>query len=125
MDQQHILELALQVLQRQKAGIEEEIEALRNEMKDTEATDQRMESPAGTRRGRKRSANAREAQAQKMREYWAKKRAQEGKPAAALKPAGTAKVRSKTEAQKKALGLAMKKAWAKRKAAEKAKSLKG
>ena len=121
MERNRLLELALEELNRQKAGLNEEIEVLRNELGGTGAAIRQRQSlpPAGKQRGRKRTPAERRAQAQRMREYWAARRAQSSKPATAAKkiPAAGAKVRTKTAAQKKALSLAMKKAWAKRKAA--------
>jgi hypothetical protein len=123
MDRQRVLELALNELQRQRAGIDEEIETLRNELKGTEAPIWQMTS-AVTRRGRKRTAAERKAQAQRMRKYWAKKKAQTAKLAVAAKTTSAAantKTRSMTAAHKKALSLKMREIWKKRKAAAAAK----
>jgi hypothetical protein len=113
------LELALNELQRQRAGIDEEIEAIQVELKGTGATVRQTASipSAGIRRGRTRTAAERKAQAQRMREYWAKKKGKAAKPAPA-----SAKVRTKTAAQKKALSLKMREVWKKRKAAAAKKS---
>jgi hypothetical protein len=123
MDRARLLELAIAELKRQKAGIDEEIEAVRAELGSTAPTiPQTVLIPsAGTRR--RRSPAARKAHSERMRKYWAAKRAQTTRPAAvAKKPAGGAKVRSWTDAEKKALSLKLKEAWKKRAAAKKAKS---
>jgi hypothetical protein len=121
MDRQRVLELALQELNRQKAGLNEEIEALRNELEGTEVAIRQTPSftPVGKQRGRMRTAAERKQHSEKMKQYWAAKKGQVAKPAAAAKkiPTASAKVRTKTAAQKKALSLAMKKAWARRKKA--------
>jgi len=118
MDRNRVLELALESLNRKRAGIDEEIETLQNELEGTGTAIREMTSPV-TRRGRKRTAAERKAQAQRMRKYWAEKRALAAKPAAAVKkpfPA-SAKVRTMTAAHKKALSLKMKQVWRKRRAA--------
>ena len=121
MEKNRILELALEELQRQKAEIDEEIETLRKELKGTRSAVGQTESTpsAGTRRGRQRTAAQRKAQAQKMREIWAARKAQAAKGKEAVKkPApANANLRTKTAAQKKAISVAMKKAWQRRKAA--------
>jgi ribosomal protein L12E/L44/L45/RPP1/RPP2 len=83
MDQNYILKLAIEELQRQKAGIEaeiEEIEMIRAELSKSgsSATIKKGKTPvvAAASAGRKRSRTAAEkkAQSEKMRKYWAAKR---------------------------------------------------
>jgi hypothetical protein len=131
MDRKRVLELAIAELERQRAGIDEEIAAVQAELRGTgSAVRQAVSIPStGTRGRRQRTPAERKAQAQRMREYWAAKRTKRTQAAKAAptakKAAGvSAKVRAKTEAQKKALSVAMKKAWAKRKAAGAAKRAK-
>jgi len=83
MEQKQILELALQELQRQKAGIEAEIESFRAELEGTESTvpEKMVVPPPGTQRGRQRTPAERKAQAQRMREIWAARRAKAAKRA--------------------------------------------
>ncbi len=119
MEQKRVLELALESLNRKKAGIDEEIETLRNELDGTGTAIRQTPSlpSTGTRRGRTRTPAQRKAQAQRMREIWKKRKA-----AAAVKTAPAAasrKTRSMTDARKKALSLKMKAVWKKRKAAAK------
>ena len=122
MDQKQILELALETLNRQKTEIDEEIAAIQAELGTRAAFRQTESTPTGKRRGRKRTAAERKAQAQRMREYWAKRRTRKAKPAPASKPAARAKIRSMTAAQKNALSIKMREVWKRRKAAAKAKA---
>jgi len=75
MDRNRVLELALEELNRQKAGVEAEIESLRAELEGTgSAVPQPTSFPsAGIRR--QRTPAEREAQANRMKMYWAAKRA--------------------------------------------------
>jgi hypothetical protein len=118
MDRNRILELALEGLYRQKAGIDADIEEIQAELTGTgSAVPQTMLVPsAGTPKGRQRTPAERKAQAQRMREIWKKRKA-----AAA---AASTKTRSMTAARKKALSLAMREVWKKRKAAAKKGKLK-
>ena len=119
MERDRLFELALEELNRQSAGIDEEIAALRAELRSTgSAVRQKGLAPsAGTRR--KRTPAQRRAHSERMKQYWARKRAQAAKPAAGSKrpAAAGAKVRTWTDAEKKALSLKLKAAWRKRKAA--------
>lgn len=80
MDQTYIFKLALEELQRQKAGIEAEIEMIRAELSKSgsSATIRKGKTPvvaaANTRRKRSRTAAEKKAQSEKMRKYWAAKR---------------------------------------------------
>jgi hypothetical protein len=114
---QRILELAVAELKRQKANIEAEIEMIRTELNGAETGAAKEVKPTAPRIGRRTPAQ-RQAHAQRMREYWAAKRAQVMKPATAPKMSPTAsnKARAKTDAQKKALSLKMKAVWKKRRA---------
>ena len=92
-------------------GIEEEIETLRNDLKITRAAVRQMtlSASAGTRKGRPRDAAERKAQAQRMREIGAARRAAHvAVNSASLKIAPSASAKVKTSAQRKAISLAMK-----------------
>ena len=112
MDRNRLLELAVEQLQRQKAGIDAEIDAIRVELNGARLGS-RQAGPAPERTGRKRvrTPSERRAQAQRMREYWAAKRR-----AGKTSPAHS-KAKTKSAAQKSALSLKMKEVWKKRKAA--------
>jgi hypothetical protein len=120
MDQNRILELALQMLEKQKAGIEAELEMIRSELtgKGSTIREKKAATPAGTQRGRRRTPAERKAHSEAMRKYWAAKRGKAAKVAAAPKtsPAAGPKRKAKTAAEKKALSLKMKQVWAKRRA---------
>jgi len=123
MEQRRLLELALQELEHRKAGIDEEIVALQNELKGEGATVRHTTSTPSVGIRRTRTATEREAQAQRMREYWAKKRAKTAKTNAKAPSTASTKTRTMTDAQKKAISLRMKEAWKKRRAeANKAKA---
>ena len=119
MEQRRLLELALQELEHRKAGIDEEIVAIQAELKGTGATvRQTTQAPSGsTGRRRIRTVTEREAQAQRMREYWAARRAKATKTNANAPSTASTKTRTMTDAQKKTISLRMKQVWAKRKAA--------
>jgi hypothetical protein len=108
MDQYRILELALESLEKQKAGIEAEIEAIQ--------ADLRGKGAAGFGRGRRRTASERKSHSEAMRAYWAAKKSN------AAKVTSAPKRKAKTAAEKKAISLKMKEAWKKRKAAAAKKS---
>jgi len=112
MDRNRILELAIEQLRKQKAGIDTEIDAIRKELNGARLGG-RQAGPTPERTGRKRvrTPSERRAQAQRMREYWAAKRLA-GKTSHAR-----AKAKTKSAAQKLALSLKMKEVWKKRKAA--------
>jgi len=123
MQRKQILELALLELQRQKAGINADIEAIRTELESTGSVIPQTPSlaSAGTRRGRQRTPAQRKQQSLRMRKIWAARRAQAAKPAVPAKTAPAAasmKSRTMTAAQKKALSLKMREVWKMRKAAE-------
>jgi hypothetical protein len=139
MDRTRLLELALEELQRQRASIEAEIASITEGPEGTTTRQTRSTPTTGTRRGRRRTAAQRKAQAQKMRQIWAARRSRAVKPApaanvkeekaeqksarakaAAIKTSQTikAKTRSKTAAQKKALSQKMREVWKRRKAAK-------
>ncbi len=112
MDRNRILELAIEGLQKQKAGIDAEIDAIRGELhRGRSGAGQAGSSSERTGRKRVRTLAERRAQAQRMREYWAAKRLA-GKTSHARATAKT-----KSDAQKLALSLKMKEAWKRRKAA--------
>ena len=115
------MELALAELERQKSGVEEEIAAIRAELGGTGSavSYEELAPSAGTGRGRTRTPAERKAHSEKMRQYWAKRRGQAGKPAAAESKQAArmqTKTRRWTAAQKEALALKLKAAWKKRKA---------
>lgn len=115
MDSNRLLELALENLQRQVTVVDEEIAEIRREMTGTGAN---ISQPAGSKRGRMRTATERKRHSEAMKKYWAAKWAQTGKKAAIVKQAAPAKAKAAS-----ARSEAMKKAWAKRKkAAEKTKT---
>jgi hypothetical protein len=128
MEQRQILELALEALEKQKADLNAALAEIR-EMQDgnKRIISSRPEIPTlVVVKRRSKTLAERRAHSQKMRKYWAAKKAQAAKPASAVKkpaPVG-AKVGTKTDAKRKALSLAMKKAWKKRKAAAAAKTAK-
>jgi hypothetical protein len=80
MDQNYILRLAIEELQRQKSGIEAEIEMIRAELgkSGSSATLRKGKPPvvAATSAGRRRPRTAAEkkAQSEKMRKSWAARR---------------------------------------------------
>jgi hypothetical protein len=121
MDQNRIMELALEGLQGQKAGIEAELEMIQAELNGAGAAVLKIKSGAvtGTAKKRSRTPAERKAQADRMRQYWAAKRAKAAKVSTAPKtsPAASPKRKAKTAAEKKALSLKMKEIWKKRKAA--------
>jgi hypothetical protein len=116
MDRFRVLELALQELNRQRAGINEEIAALRQELNSAPQTRTLLSSVR--KRGRKRTTAERKAHSLAMKQYWAARKAHAKKPAAGSTPItpASAKVKTKDEARSKAISAAMKKAWAKRRA---------
>ncbi len=119
MDANRILELAVEALENQKAGINAEIEKIRAELRSMGSNMRQTRSfPLASIRTRSRTPAQRRLQSQRMKRYWAsKKKAEEAKPAVKPKtPAAGAKVRVKTDAEKKALSLKMKEVWRKTKA---------
>jgi hypothetical protein len=134
MDRNRILELALESLEKQKTGIELELEMVRAEMNGAKSV--ALETKAVTARtGRRRSRTAaeRQAQAKRMREYWAAKKGKAAKPAvqapkkvkAAAEPSPVLAKnapKTKSDAGRKLLSLRMKEVWKKRKAAAAKKS---
>jgi uncharacterized protein (UPF0335 family) len=111
MDRNRILELAVETLEKQKAGIDAEIETVRAELKGTGSAF----VPIGRRRPR--SQVERKSQSKRMKQYWAAKRAKAAKPSTMKKlPPAIVKRRAKSAAEKKALSLKMKQVWEKKKA---------
>jgi len=123
MDTNRLVELAIAELERQRARINADIDAIQAELKDTGATTLRVTSSATptTPKGRKRTAAEKKAQSQKMKEIWAARKAKAAGKSGLVKatPAASTKSRTMSEAQRKALSLKMKEAWRKRKAAAK------
>jgi hypothetical protein len=120
MNRDRILELALEELNRQKAGIDAEIESIQSELRMVGSTvpQGRFIPSAGKQKGRKRTAAERRAASLRMKQIWAaRRRAQATKKAGAAKtPVTKAKVRTRTEAERKALSLKMKQVWRRRRA---------
>jgi len=119
--EKRILELALEALEKQRTDVEAAIAEIR-ELQDGKRRiiTRKPGMPAlvvGKRRSR--TPAERRAQAKRMREYWAKRKAGVAKVSAASRrlPAASAKRRAKTAAEKKALSLKMREIWKKRKAA--------
>jgi hypothetical protein len=130
MERNRILELALEELNRQKAGIDKEIESIQSELgiMGSAVSQERSIPSTGTRKGRKRTSAQRRAASQRMKKIWAARRRTEAakKTGVAKTPAAKAKVRTRTEAERKALSLKMKQVWRRRRAeaAKKAKAAK-
>jgi hypothetical protein len=118
MERNRLIELAIAELERQKAGIDQDLKALRAELagKGSAARQKELAPSAVTLERRSRTLVQRRAQAKRMKAYWAKKKA--GKVSEAKAPAAGAKARAWTDAKKKALSLKMRQVWKKRKAAE-------
>jgi hypothetical protein len=116
MDRNRILQLAVEALERQKAGIDAEIEACRAELEGTGSGTPKKAEPVVVPIGRRgaQTLAARRAQSERMRQYWAAKRAQTS--ATKKTSPASAKGRPKSAAEKKALSLKMKQVWAKKKA---------
>ena len=78
-----ILELALETLVARRAAIEAEIAEIRAELEGRVPSVGRSSKVASVRRRRPRTAAERKAQSERMKAYWAKRRAQAGKNAVA------------------------------------------
>ena len=97
----NILELAIEALQHRKTQIDKEIEELRAELSGV----------------RPKAASSGMTQSEKMKAYWAARRAAAGKTASTkAKADAKPRRRQKTAAEKKAISEKLKAAWAKRKA---------
>jgi uncharacterized protein (UPF0335 family) len=111
MDRNRIFELAVETLEKQKAGIDAEIETIRAELKASGSRTARKAGSAVVSIGRRRSRKPaeRKSQSQRMKRYWAAK-------ASAAKKSFPASVkrRAKSAAEKRALSLKMKQVWEKR-----------
>jgi hypothetical protein len=93
MDTKRLLELAIETLRAQQHKIEDEIQALTKGAKATLAVLQsKQPQPIIVKKRRKRSAAARKAQADKMRAYWAKRKAEGAKKT--RKPRKTTKAKA-------------------------------
>jgi len=82
MDQQRIMELALNELLRQRAELDQEIEAIVSELGGNRSTVRQAKSvapPSGTRRGRKRTAAEKKAHSIRMKQIWAARKAKAAK----------------------------------------------
>ena len=109
-----ILELALEALESRKTAIDAEISDIRSQMKTgARVVPAKAVAPAGGRRS-PRTAAQRKAQAERMREFWRKKRAA-AKAKPVKKAAAKPKPAQKSAAAQKA-SERMKAYWAKKKA---------
>jgi hypothetical protein len=99
MDRKQILELAVEALEKQKAGIDAEIISIRAELKGTRSRIlTKVESPAAAAgKRRPRTPAERKAQSRRMRKHWAAKRAREEKAPVVKSPSPAAAER-KTKA---------------------------
>ena len=128
MERNRLLQLALEELTRQKAGIDGEIESIRSELRIVGSVVRQTRSApsAGTPRRKSKTPAQRRAASLRMKEIWAaRKKAEAAKKSGMTKtPSAGAKIRHKTQAEKKALSLKMKEVWARKKAdaAKKAKA---
>ena len=95
-----IIQLALEALAKRKAAIDAEIAELKS-------TANKKSGGAPS-----KATAARQSQSERMKAYWARKRAEAAKPAARTQKPG-----SKSAAARKAISERMKAYWAKRKAA--------
>jgi hypothetical protein len=117
MDQK-ILELAIETLQKRKADIEAEIEALRGQIKGATPAPALKTTSVSLGRHRVRTPAERRAQAERMKAYWAAKKG--SKPATKAPSAKAGFVKSaKSAAARKAQSEKMKAIWAKRRAESK------
>jgi hypothetical protein len=119
MDRNRILELAVETLEKRKAGINAEIETLRAELKKAGSRTARKVKPAAaSTRGRRLQTRAEhKAHSEGMKAHWAAKRAKAAKASTAKRSSLiSVKRRAKSAAEKKALSLKMKQVWEKRKA---------
>lgn len=108
---QRILELAIEELKRQKAAIDLELDALRAELGGAASAGRVKAIATDAVRRRGKSSAARKAQSERMKKYWAERRA----PKAAVKKAA-APNKKLGKASSKAISEAMRAYWAKRKA---------
>ena len=93
MDNKRLIELAIEGLRAKRDAIELEIQALSKGVKAAVATlrgSPAKAAPAPKRK--KRSAAARKAQAEKMRAYWARRKAEDAKKTKKTRKAKKAKV---------------------------------
>jgi len=111
MERTRLIELAVEMLVKQKVAIEADIESIRAELKGTESRAARKVKPvaATTPKRRSKTLAERKALSRKLKAIWAAKKLQAAKSA-------RAKGRPKTAAEKKALSLKMKAVWAKKRA---------
>lgn len=98
-----VIELALEALRGRRAAIEKEIAEIEAQL-------------SGRRRGSAKATRTGNLQSERMKAYWARKRAESGKPA---KTAGIRKSGPQSAAARRAVSKRMKAYWAKRKAAAK------
>ena len=112
MDRHRLLELAVEELERQKAGVEAEIETVRAQLRGSGIP--RKAKPVASRIAKRRSRTRaqRKAQGQRMREYWAAKRSKAAKVKKTIPP----NPKPGKTAVSKAISDAMRAYWAKRKA---------
>jgi hypothetical protein len=120
MNNKRILELALETLQKQRAVVEAEIEAVRSELRGLtgipRANRAGTAAPLSGRR-RPKSPAEKKAQSERMKAYWAAKRAGSVKAPSGRKARSQSRRRRViSAAARKAQSLKMKQIWAQRKA---------
>jgi hypothetical protein len=86
MDRNRILQLAVDALERQKAGIDAEIETIRAELSGSETAISAKSVVTGNRGGRARTLAQHKAQSQRMKERWAVRRAVKAEKPTPLSP---------------------------------------
>jgi hypothetical protein len=112
MDQKRILELAVEELKRQKAGIDAEIEIVRAELRGSGTPGGSKAAATTISKRRPRTPAQRRAQSLRMRKHWAAKRMQEAKAKKPTPP--NLKIEKATAS--KAISEGMRAYWAKKKA---------
>jgi uncharacterized protein (UPF0335 family) len=119
MDRKRLLELAVETLEKQKAGIDAEMESIRAEMKGVGSGVAGKVKPVtpATRKQRSKTPAQHKALSRKLKEIWAVKKRLAAKLAVVAKTApARAKGRPKSKAEKKTLSLKMKQVWKQKRA---------
>ena len=118
MDRNRVLELALEALEKQRADVEAaiaEVEELQGGIPRRIVRRPELPTLVVVKR-RSQTAAERKSQSERMKAYWARKRAESAKLSAAQAPeTATKKRKPKTAAHRRAQSKAMKAYWAKRK----------
>jgi hypothetical protein len=111
MDRIRLMNLAIEELERQKAAVDADIEAIRAELSGSKTSRPAELGVAAAEGRRHRTPAERKAQSERMRKIWAARRTQ----AAALKEISPSTAQADRTAVGKRISAAMKRAWAKRK----------